>query len=134
MSASVNPSHNPPTHQCRKKSHREHAVTFLTQPGELAKLTTFHTKKPCAPKKSARGVQRGRCSSVPFGIFLPFIKTLNLFMTRNPKSCHSSGQSQLIHMILLNTLLLSHLLFCSLLRFLRPADINLLRTLCRQTE
>ena len=55
-------------------------------------------------------------------------------MTRNPKSCHSSGQSQLIHMILLNTLLLSHLLFCSLLRFLRPADINLLRTLCRQTE
>mgnify|MGYP007043292892 FL=1 len=55
-------------------------------------------------------------------------------MTRNPKSCHSSGQSQLIHMILLNTLLLSHLLFCSLLRFLCPADINLLRTLCRQTE
>ena len=50
-------------------------------------------------------------------------------MTRNPKSCHSSGQSQLIHMILLNTLLLSHLLFCSLLRFLCPADINLLRTL-----
>ena len=55
-------------------------------------------------------------------------------MTRNPQSCHSSGQSQLIHMILLNTLLLSHLLFCSLLRFLCPADINLLRTLCRQTE
>ena len=79
--------HNSPV---PKKSHREHAVTFLTQPGESARLITFHTKKPCAPKKSARGVQRGRCSSVPFGIFLPFIKTLNFFMTRNPKSCHSS--------------------------------------------
>lgn len=31
---------------------------FLTQPGKSARLITFHTKKPCAPKK-AQGVSRG---------------------------------------------------------------------------
>lgn len=55
-------------------------------------------------------------------------------MTRNPKSCHSSRQSQLIHMILLNTLFLSQLLLSSLLSFLCTADINLLRALRCQTE
>lgn len=119
-----------PQHPIPKKSHREHAVTFLTQPGESAKLITSHKKNLALQKRSARGVQRGRCSSVPFGIFLTFIKMLNFLMTRNSKSCHSPRQSQLIHMILLNTLLLSQLLLSSLLSFLRTADINLLRALC----
>lgn len=37
-----------------KKSHREHAVTFLTQPGESARLITFHTKKLALLKKRKR--------------------------------------------------------------------------------
>ena len=63
---------------------------FFDPTWRIRQVNNFPHKKTLRSKKSARGVQRGRCSSVPFGIFLPFIKTLNFFMTRNPKSCHSS--------------------------------------------
>ena len=35
-----------------EKSHRQNAVTFLTQPGESAKLITFHTKNLALLKKA----------------------------------------------------------------------------------
>ena len=50
------------------------------------------------------------------------------------KTCHRSRKSHLVHMILLDALLLTKLLFCTLLGFLGTADINLLRALYAEAE
>ena len=73
MPAPVNPSHNPPTSSTEKKPPRTRG-DFFDPTWRISQVNNFPHKKPCASKKSVRGVQRGRCSSVPFGIFLPFIK------------------------------------------------------------
>lgn len=105
---------------------------FFDPTWRIRQVNNFPHKKTLRSPKKAQGVSRGDAAQAsPLGFSYHLSKMyLYLFMTRNPKSCHSSRQSQLIHMILLNTLLLSHLLLSSFFRFLRTADINLLRALC----
>ena len=50
------------------------------------------------------------------------------------KTCHRSRKCHLVHMILLDALFLTKLLFCTFLCFLSTADINLVRTLYAEAE